>query len=49
MQTVEKQFESNGKSPKTIEWLTDNGSNFTATETRSLAEVYNNTCDKPSK
>jgi putative transposase len=25
-QVVENQFESNGKLPKTIEWLTDNGS-----------------------
>jgi len=26
MQAVEKRFGSNGKPPKTIEWLTDNGS-----------------------
>ena len=38
MQAVEKRFGSNGKPPKTIEWLTDNGSCYTATETRSFAK-----------
>ena len=37
MQAVEKRFGSNGKPPKTIEWLTDNGSCYTAAETRSFA------------
>ena len=37
MQAVEKRFGSNGKPPQTIEWLTDNGSCYTATETRSFA------------
>ena len=30
--------ENHGKAPKTIEWLTDNGSCYTATETRSFAK-----------
>ncbi len=38
MQTVEKRFGSNGKSTKTIEWLTDNGSCYTSAETRSFAK-----------
>jgi putative transposase len=38
MQSVEKRFGSNGKTPKTIEWLTDNGSCNTASETRSFAK-----------
>jgi putative transposase len=38
MQTVEKRFGSNGKPLKTIEWLTDNGSCYTAAETRSFAK-----------
>jgi putative transposase len=38
MQAVEKRFGSNGKPPKTIEWLTDNGSCYTAAETRSFAK-----------
>jgi putative transposase len=33
MQAVENQFGSNGKPPKTIEWLTYNGSCYTAAET----------------
>ena len=37
MQAVEKRFGSNSKPPKTIEWLTDNGSCYTAAETRSFA------------
>jgi len=37
MQAVEKRFGSNSKPPKTIKWLTDNGSFFTAAETRSFA------------
>jgi putative transposase len=37
MQAVEKRFGSNGKPPQTIEWLTDNGSCYTAAETRSFA------------
>ena len=39
MQAVEKRFGSNGKPSKTIEWLTDNGSCYTAAETRSFAKV----------
>jgi putative transposase len=38
MQAVEKRFGSHGKPPKTIEWLTDNGSCHTAAETRSFAK-----------
>ena len=38
MQAVEKRFGSNGKPAKTIEWLTDNGSCYTASETRSFAK-----------
>jgi putative transposase len=38
MQAVEKRFGSHGKPPKTIEWLTDNGSCYTASETRSFAK-----------
>jgi putative transposase len=37
MQAVEKRFGSHGKPPKTIEWLKDNGSCYTA-ETRSFAK-----------
>ena len=39
MQAVEKRFGSHGKPSKTIEWLTtDNGSCYTAAETRSFAK-----------
>ena len=38
MQVVEKRFGSNGKQPQTIEWLTENGSCYTAAETRSFAK-----------
>ncbi len=38
MQTVDKRFGSNGKPTKTIEWLTDNGSCYTAAETRRFAK-----------
>jgi putative transposase len=38
MQAVEKRFGSNGKPSKMIEWLTDNGSCYTAAETRSFAK-----------
>jgi putative transposase len=38
MQAVEKRFVSNVKPPHTIEWLTDNGSYYTAAETRSFAK-----------
>jgi len=38
MQAVEKRFGSHGKPPKTIEWLADNGSCYTAAETRSFAK-----------
>jgi putative transposase len=38
MQAVEKRFGSNGKPSKTIEWLIDNGSCYTAAETRSFAK-----------
>ena len=30
IQAVENRFGSNGKTPKTIEWLTENGSCYTA-------------------
>jgi hypothetical protein len=36
MQAVEKRFGSHGQPPKTIEWLTDNGSCYTAADTRSF-------------
>jgi putative transposase len=36
MQAVEKRFGSKCKPPKTIEWLTYNGSCYTAAETRSF-------------
>jgi putative transposase len=38
MQAVENRFGPNGKPPKPIEWLTDNGSCYTAAETRSFAK-----------
>jgi len=38
MHAVEKRFGSNGKPSKTIEWLTDNGSCYTAAETRSFSK-----------
>jgi putative transposase len=38
MQAVEKRFGSNGKLLKAIEWLTDDGSCYTATEKRSFAK-----------
>ncbi len=38
MQAVEKRFGPDGKPPKPIEWLTDNGSCYTAAETRSFAK-----------
>jgi putative transposase len=38
MQAVEKRFGSNRKPPKTIEWLTDNDSCYTAIETRGFAK-----------
>ena len=38
MHAVEKGFGSHGKPHKTIEWLTDNGSCYTAAETRSFAK-----------
>jgi putative transposase len=38
MQAVEKRFGSNGKPHKTIELLTDNGSCYTAAETRNFAK-----------
>ncbi len=38
MQAVESRFGANGQPPKTIEWLTDNGSCYTAAETRSFAK-----------
>jgi len=38
MQALEKRFGSNGTPPKTIEWLTDNGSCYTAAETRSFTK-----------
>jgi putative transposase len=37
MQAVEKRFDANGKPPRTIGWLTDNGSCYTSDETRSFA------------
>jgi putative transposase len=38
MQAVENRFGPNCKPPKPIEWLTDNGSCYTAAETRSFAK-----------
>ena len=38
MQAVESRFGPNGKPPKPIEWLTDNGSCYTAAQTRSFAK-----------
>jgi putative transposase len=38
MQVVEKRFGSNGKPHKTIEWLTDRGSCYTAAEIRRFAK-----------
>ncbi len=38
MQAVGKRFRSNGKPPKMIEWLTDNGSCYTAAERRGFAK-----------
>jgi putative transposase len=40
IQAVEKRFGSNGKPTKTIEWLTDNGSCYTAAATRSSAKQF---------
>ena len=39
MLAVEKRFGANGKPPKTIEWLTDNGSWYTATQSKSYIYV----------
>ena len=38
MMQVENRFGPNGKPSKPIEWLTDNGSCYTAAETRSFAK-----------
>jgi putative transposase len=38
MQAVENRFGPNCKLPKPIKWLTDNGSCYTAAETRSFAK-----------
>ncbi len=38
MQVLEKRFGSHDKPPKTIEWLTDNGSCYTAAEIRSFSK-----------
>lgn len=38
MQEVENRFGPDGKPPKPIEWLTDNGIWYTAGETRSFAK-----------
>jgi putative transposase len=38
MQAVENRFGPDGKPPKPIEWLTDNGSCYTAAETKSFAK-----------
>ena len=38
MQAVESRFGPNGKPPRPIEWLTDNGSCYTAAQTRSFAK-----------
>jgi putative transposase len=38
MQAVENRFGANAQPPKTIEWLTDNGSCYTATETKRFAK-----------
>ncbi len=37
MQAVENRFGPNGKPPRSIEWLTDNGSCYTAAEARKFA------------
>ena len=39
MQAVENRFGANAAPPKPIEWLTDNGSCYTAAETRSFAKL----------
>jgi putative transposase len=46
MPAVEKRFESNSKQPKSIEWLTDNGRYYTATEKRNFSKQL---CLKPVK
>jgi putative transposase len=38
MLAVEKRFGSTGKPPKTIEWLADNGSCYTAAKSRRFAK-----------
>jgi putative transposase len=38
MQAVENRFGANAQPPKTIEWLTDNGSCYTAAETKRFAK-----------
>ncbi len=38
MELVEKRLRATGKQPKTIEWMTDKGSSYTAVETRSYAK-----------
>ena len=37
MQAVEQRFAANGKATGNVEWLTDNGSCYTAAKTRSFA------------
>jgi putative transposase len=39
MQAVENRFGANAATQKPIEWLTDNGSFYTAAETRSFAKL----------
>jgi putative transposase len=38
MQAVEQRFGANGKAAGNVEWLTDNGSCYTAAKTRSFAQ-----------
>jgi len=39
IQALEKRLGSNGKPFKMIEWLTDNGSCYSTSDTRSFAKV----------
>jgi putative transposase len=48
MQAVENRFGSNGKPPKTIEWLTVNGRYYTAAEIRSFANDLEKARNKAS-
>ena len=41
LESVERRFGPAGKPPETIEWLSDNGSRYTAADTRSFAKALN--------